>query len=77
VRDSIEMDWAGIPAVAVVHEALSGSADAMASISHMPGYGYVMVRFPVQPTGIWTEPECDAIADELVPAIVSQLTGRP
>jgi hypothetical protein len=75
VRDAIEMDWADIPAVAVVHEALSGSADAMASISHMPDYGYVMVRFPIQPTGIWTEDDCAAIADELVPAIVAQLTG--
>ena len=69
------MDWAGIPAVAVVHEALSGSADAMASISHMPGYRYAMVRFPVQPTGIWSAEECETIAADLVPAIVARLTG--
>ena len=69
------MEWAGIPAVAIVHEVLSGSAQAMARISRMPGYRLATVPFPTQPTAIWSEAECDAIAADLVPQIVARLTG--
>jgi len=73
VRDSVEMEWAGIPAVAVVHEALSGSADAMLMLSGMKDYPYVRVRFPIQPTALWSAAECDAVAEAILPEILDRL----
>jgi len=70
------MEWAGIPAVAIVHEALSGSADAMLKMSKMPGYPYIKIPYPTPPTGVWPEPECKAVAEGLLPQIVERLTTR-
>jgi hypothetical protein len=74
LRDSLEMEWAGIPSVAIVHEALAGSANSMRVISKMPDYPFVEVRFPLPPVGVWTPDQIDALCDELVPKIVDQLT---
>jgi hypothetical protein len=68
------MEWAGIPAVAIVHEALAGSANAMRVISKMPDYPYLLVHFPLPPVGVWTDEEIDELCDELLPQIVDQLT---
>lgn len=68
------MEWAGIPSVAIVHEALAGSANSMRVISKMPDYPFVEVRFPLPPVGVWTPDQIDALCDELVPKIVDQLT---
>jgi len=76
VRDSVEMEWAGIPAVAVVHEALAGSADAMLELSGMAGYRYVKVRFPVPPSALWSPELCGEVAAAVVPEIVERLTAR-
>jgi hypothetical protein len=74
LRDSLEMEWAGIPSVAIVHEALAGSANSMRVISKMPDYPFLEVRFPLPPVGVWTPDDIDALCDELVPKIVDQLT---
>jgi hypothetical protein len=74
VRDAVELEWQGIPAVAIVHEALRGSAHAMRLMSHMPHYPFLEVKFPVPPVGPWTEEELDAVAEYLVPGIIDQLT---
>jgi hypothetical protein len=74
LRDSLEMEWAGIPSVAIVHEALAGSANSMRVISKMPDYPFVEVRFPLPPVGVWTPDQIDALCDELMPKIVDQLT---
>jgi hypothetical protein len=63
LRDSLEMEWAGIPSVAIVHEALAGSANSMRVISKMPDYPFLEVRFPLPP-----------LCTELLPKIVDQLT---
>ena len=68
------MEWAGIPAVAIVHEALSGSANAMRSISKVPDYPYLLIKFPLPPVGVWTPEQVDALCDELIPQIEAQLT---
>jgi hypothetical protein len=74
LRDSLEMEWAGIPSVTIVHEALAGSANSMRVISKMPDYPFLKVRFPLPPVGVWTPEEIDALCDELLPKIVDQLT---
>ena len=68
------MEWVGIPSVAIVHEALAGSANAMRVISKMPDYPYLEVGFPLPPVGVWTSEQIDALCDQLLPQIVDQLT---
>jgi hypothetical protein len=67
------MEWAGIPAVAVLHEALAGSADAMLQLSGMSGYPYVKVLFPTPPSAIWSPEVCATVADAVVPEIIGRL----
>jgi hypothetical protein len=74
LRDSLEMEWAGIPSVAIVHEALAGSANSMRIISKMPDYPFLEVRFPLPPVGVWSPDEIEALCDELLPKIIDQLT---
>lgn len=69
------MEWAGIPSVAIVHEALAGSADAMKKLSRMPDYPYITVPYPTQPTGIWSRRECDAVVESLLSQISDRLTA--
>jgi len=76
LRDAIEMEWAGIPAVAVVHQALAGSADAMLKMSKMPGYPYLRIPYPTPPTGVWPEEHCRQLAEGLVGPIVERLTAQ-
>jgi hypothetical protein len=75
VRDAIEMEWSGIPSVAIVHEMLVGSADAMRKMSQMPAYPVVEVGLPAAPTSTWTPEQLaivlDAIFDEVVGRLVS------
>jgi hypothetical protein len=76
LRDAIEMEWAGIPAVAIVHEALAGSADAMKKMSKMPDYPYAKIPYPTPPTGIWPDAQCAAVVDALLPQVLEQLTAK-
>jgi hypothetical protein len=74
LRDAIELEWAGLPAVAVVHEALAGSADAMRLMSGMPHYPFLEVNFPLPPVGPWTVEQVEAVCEELLPGVIEQLT---
>lgn len=47
MRDSIELEWAGRPTVAIVVDALVGAAEQMKRVSRMPDYPYVVTPFPV------------------------------
>jgi hypothetical protein len=73
VRDAIEMEWEGIPAVAIVHEALAGSANAMKKISKMEDYPFIEIKYPLPPVGEWTAEEVEALCDSLVPQIEARL----
>jgi hypothetical protein len=68
------MEWAGIPSVAIVHEALAGSANSMRIISKMPEYPFVLVPFPLAPVGVWSNEEIESLCDDLIPQIIDQLT---
>jgi hypothetical protein len=74
LRDSLEMEWAGIPSATIVHEALAGSANSMRVISKMPEYPFLEVRFPLAPVGVWTDAEIESLCDEMIPQIIDQLT---
>jgi hypothetical protein len=70
----VELEWAGIPSVAVVHASMEGSAKAMARVSGMPDYGFATVPYPHIPLAVWSEDEIDDIARELVPTLIERLT---
>jgi len=74
-RDAIEMEWAGIPAVAIVHAALAGSGHAMRRMSRMDDYPLLEVGYPLAPTAVWPDEDIEATADALLPQIVARLVG--
>jgi len=71
----VELEWAGIPSVAVVHASMEGTAKAMARVSGMPDYEFATVPYPHIPLAVWTQDEIDDIARELTPILVDRLTG--
>ena len=73
----MELEWAGIPSVAIVHESMEGTARAMARVSGMPDYGFVTVGYPHIPLAVWTAAEIDEVARELAPKLIARLTAGP
>jgi len=63
--------------VAVVHQAMHGSARAIAGISGMPDYPFLTVDYPHVPLAVWTDEEIDEVARDLAPKIVALLTTEP
>ena len=59
MRDAVELEWAGIPSVPIIHEAVTGSAASMAKLSGVPAYPFVIANYPYIPTAIWRAEELD------------------
>jgi hypothetical protein len=74
LRDSVELEWAGVPSVAIVHESMAGSARAMARVSGMPDYEFCTVPYPHIPLAVWTDDEIDEVAGLLAPQLLARLT---
>jgi len=75
LRDSIELEWAGIPTAAVIHRAVQGSAEAMAKLSGVPDFPFVIVDHPWIPTAVWTKEEIRDLAREVAPKVRARLTA--
>jgi hypothetical protein len=73
LRDAVELEWAGVPSVAVIHESMAGTARAMAGVSGMPDYEFVTVGYPHVPLAIWTAEEIREVAREVAPHVVARL----
>jgi len=73
LRDSIELEWAGIPTAAVIHRAVQGSAEAMAKLSGVPDFPFVIVDHPWIPTAVWTKEEIRDLAREVAPKVRARL----
>ena len=69
MRDAVELEWAGIASVCVVHAEMNGSARAIARISGHEDYEFLSVDYPHIPIAIWTPDEVQHIADTLTPQI--------
>ena len=76
MRDAVELEWSGIPSVAVVHQAMYGSARAIARISGMPEYPFLTVDYPHVPLVVWTPEEIREVAKEVAPKVVAHLTKQ-
>lgn len=73
MRDCIELEWAGVPSVAIIAEPLVGSAEAMKRVSGVPDYDYVVVPFPV---GGLSREMLQLRAREIAPKIIHLLTAK-
>jgi hypothetical protein len=76
LRDAVELEWAGVPSVAVIHESMEGSARAMALVSGMPDYRFVLVRYPHPPLAMWGPEEILQVAQEVAAEVRNCLTSR-
>ncbi len=74
MRDAIELEWAGIPSVGIVHEAVRESAESMAKLSGLPDYPFLVTGYPWVPTGVWSDAEVEALAREVAPGVLGLLT---
>ena len=75
MRDAVELEWAGIPAVAVIHENLVGSAQAIARISGMADYPFVTVGYPHLSLARWEPEEVRVVAAKVLAGIRRLLTA--
>jgi hypothetical protein len=75
MRDAIELEWEGIPSVLVVHDALTGSAEAMRKLSGHPDYPYVSFDEPANPSPVthWEEKMIQELVEELAPRVIERL----
>jgi hypothetical protein len=73
LRDAVELEWAGIPSVAIIHESMAGTARAMALVSGMPDYEFVVVNYPHPPLAIWPPDEIDDIVGEVADQVRKRL----
>jgi hypothetical protein len=77
LRDAVELEWAGIPSVCIVHRELRESAGAIARISGHPDYPMITVDYPYIPTATWSDDEIAALARALAPRVQELLLGAP
>ena len=75
MRDAVELEWEGIPSVAIIHESMAGTARAMARVSAMPDYEFVTVDYPHVPLVVWTPDEIRTVAREVSAAVIKRLTA--
>ncbi len=73
LRDAMELEWEGIPSVAIVHRALAPALETMAAMSGMPGYRYVVVDYPHLPIARWSAEEVSLLAKQVTPDVVAAL----
>jgi len=69
LRDAVELEWAGIPTVCIVHTEMNGSARAIARVSGHEDYEFLAVDYPHIPTAVWDDAEIQLVADELTPLV--------
>ena len=74
MRDAIELEWAGVPSLAIIHQAVRGSAESMARLSGFPDYDFIVVDYPWTPTAVWTDEEVRELACILAPKVLEKLS---
>jgi hypothetical protein len=77
LRDAAELEWAGIPSVAIIHEAMAPTAAAMAKVSGLPGYPFATIGYPHPPLCTWTDDEIAALSRSIAPTVIDLLTSTP
>jgi hypothetical protein len=75
MRDALDLEAAGIPAVCIVHSALVPAVQALCRLVGAPDYPFVVVDYPYNPTGVWSEDEASAMAEQVLDAVRARLTA--
>jgi hypothetical protein len=75
MRDALDLEAAGIPAVCIVHVALVPAVQALCKLVGAPDYPFVVVDYPYNPTGVWSTDECNAMAAQVLDGVRLRLTA--
>ena len=75
MRDALDLELAGIPAVCIVHTALVPAVRALARLAGVPDYPIVEVGYPLNPTAMWTADEANELAEQVVDNVRARLTA--
>jgi hypothetical protein len=70
----MELEWHGIPSVAIVHEGVEPGVRTMARLSGMDDYRYVVVPYPHALHPGWGDDELAGIVAAIAPEVLSLLT---
>ena len=73
MRDALDLEAVGIPAVCVVHTALVPAVRALARLVGVPDYPIVEVGYPLNPTAMWSVDEANALAGQVLEAVRARL----
>jgi hypothetical protein len=77
VRDAMELEWEGIPSVAVVHQDMLPGVQAMTRLAGMPGYRYVVVDDSRTSICDWDDGAIESTAKSVVGEVLELLTVEP
>ncbi len=75
MRDALDLEAAGIPAVCIVHEALVPAVEALCRLLGAADYPFVTVRYPLNPTAMWDEDEANDLAGLVLDGVRERLTA--
>jgi hypothetical protein len=75
MRDALDLEVAGIPAVCIVHTALVPAVRALARLAGVPDYPIVEVGYPLNPTAMWTHDEANELAGQVLDGVRARLTA--
>jgi hypothetical protein len=75
MRDALDLELAGIPAVCIVHTALVPAVRALARLAGVPDYPIVEVGYPLNPTAMWTPDEANELAGQVLDGVRARLTA--
>lgn len=73
MRDALDLEAAGIPAVCIVHDALVPAVRAIAQYVGAGDYPVVTVGYPHDPTGHWTKQESAELAEQVADGVRRRL----
>ncbi len=74
MRDAVELEWEGIPSLAIIHSSVRGSAESMAKLSGVADYPFLIVAYPYIPTAVWADKEVEQLAGEMTDSVIAMLT---
>ena len=78
IRDAMELEWEGIPSVALVHQDMLPGVRAMTRLARMPGYPYVVVDRSRTSLCDWDDPTIESVAKEVADRTAALLgSGAP
>jgi hypothetical protein len=77
MRDAIELDWLGVPALTICHEAVEPAVRAIARLAGHPNYPLLAVERPHTPLARWDDEEAWELGHRLVQDVRALLLSTP